>query len=177
MSTMTVAEAMLYLARRQQPHGMMPVAYAIPWHLPEREHERPHLEPHSIPSVDLSVGLPVHGVVTSRFGRRRHPILGAIRQHQGVDISAPAGSPVWATADGIVESARQHVGYGLTIILDHGNGRETVYGHLSALYVHPGDRITRGQIIGAVGSTGIATGPHVHYEVRRGGHAVNPGVA
>lgn len=114
--------------------------------------------------------------LTSGFGRRRHPVLGFSRQHEGVDFAAPTGTPVYAAADGVVASARWESGYGRTVRLRHPGGVETVYAHLSrfAAEARPGERVRQGEVIGAVGSTGMSTGPHLHYEIRVAGRAQDP---
>ena len=94
--------------------------------------------------------------------------------HSGVDLAAPQGTPVQATADGVVTSAGWRGGYGILISLGHGSGVQTRYAHLSAIAVQPGTRVRAGQVIGYVGSTGNSTGPHLHYEVRVNGRAINP---
>ncbi len=114
--------------------------------------------------------------ITSRFGLRRHPLLGYVREHQGLDFGAPAGSPVLAAADGKVEQARWAGGYGRWILLRHSADLETAYGHLSAWApgLRDGEQVRRGQVIGFVGATGLATGPHLHFEVRRDGRPIDP---
>ena len=119
--------------------------------------------------------LPLRGPVTSRFGFRRHPIFRLRQFHQGVDIAAPRGSRVLAAFDGKVLFAGWYGGYGKLVILDHGGGTSTLYGHLSAILVKPGQVVARGQLIGNVGSTGYTTGPHLHYEVRQNGRPIEPG--
>jgi murein DD-endopeptidase MepM/ murein hydrolase activator NlpD len=114
------------------------------------------------------------GIVTSGFGLRHHPILGGYRVHNGIDLAAPLGTPVVASSDGVVGTADWHGGYGLYIALEHGGGVETRYGHMSRLNVAAGQRVRKGDVIGYVGSTGRSTGPHLHYEVRINGQAVNP---
>ena len=119
--------------------------------------------------------LPLSGMrLTSDFGMRWHPILGRMQAHEGVDLGAPMGSPVYATADGVVEKAEWFGGYGLCVQLGHGGNLETRYGHMSRLNVAYGQLVHKGDIIGFVGATGRATGPHLHYEVRVNGVAVNP---
>ena len=119
--------------------------------------------------------LPVSGSgLTSSFGMRRHPILGIERRHSGLDLAAVYGTPIAATADGTVAFANWNGGYGLLVAVDHGGGIETRYGHMSRLAVSPGQRVRTGDLLGYVGSTGLSTGPHVHYEVRVNGAAVNP---
>lgn len=111
---------------------------------------------------------------TSGFGVRSDPFRGGAAMHAGVDISGPVGTPIYATADGVVGRAQWANGYGNLVELDHGKGIQTRYGHLSAMLVQPGTRVTRGQLIARMGSTGRSTGSHLHYEVRLDGHAVNP---
>ncbi len=115
-----------------------------------------------------------HGIVSSLFGMRRDPFSGNVKFHQGVDIAAPAGTPVKAAADGKVIFSGQVAGYGNVVEVDHGNGWVTLYGHNASNLVALGDDIKAGQTVALVGSTGRATGPHVHFEVRQAGKAVNP---
>ncbi|HYK36995.1 M23 family metallopeptidase [Alloacidobacterium sp.] len=117
---------------------------------------------------------PVVGPVTSSFGEREDPFNGEGAFHAGVDISSTFGEPVRATADGTVEMADRASGYGREIIIDHGYGVKTCYGHLSGFAVTEGQQVTRGQIIGYVGMSGRSTGPHLHYEVRIRNTPVNP---
>jgi len=123
-----------------------------------------------------SVGLlyPVNGRITSNFGMRRHPILGYARLHAGVDFGAGWGSPIRATADGVVSFAGRHGGHGNYVRIDHGGGLGTGYGHMSSIAAWGGTRVRAGQVIGYVGSTGLSTGPHLHYEMYRNGRTVNP---
>ena len=113
-------------------------------------------------------------VLSSPFGMRMHPLLGVWRPHLGVDLAAPAGTPVYATADGLVSAAGRRGGYGLAITLQHARGLETLYGHMSRLNVSNGQRVQRGEVIGWVGSTGLSTGPHLHYGTLLNGRAYNP---
>jgi murein DD-endopeptidase MepM/ murein hydrolase activator NlpD len=117
---------------------------------------------------------PIEGRVTSSFGQREDPFNGEGAFHSGIDISAAYGAPVRATADGEVTEAAMSAGYGREVVLDHGHDVLTVYGHLSAVTVLPGQHVTRGQVIGYVGQSGRATGPHLHYEVRVHNVPVNP---
>lgn len=117
---------------------------------------------------------PVEGRVGSSFGQREDPINGEGAFHSGLDIDAPWGTPVRATADGSVLDANMGAGYGREVVLNHGHDVVTVYGHLSSIAVVPGLHVTRGQVIGYVGQTGRATGPHLHYEVRVHSVPVNP---
>ncbi|MBX6359469.1 MAG: M23 family metallopeptidase [Acidobacterium ailaaui] len=117
---------------------------------------------------------PVVGPVTSSFGERQDPFNGEGAFHAGIDISSSFGTPVRATADGTVEMADRASGYGREIVIDHGYGVKTVYGHLSGFAVTEGQEVTRGQVIGYVGTSGRSTGPHLHYEVRIRNTPVNP---
>jgi murein DD-endopeptidase MepM/ murein hydrolase activator NlpD len=112
--------------------------------------------------------------ITSKFGNRRHPVLGYNRLHRGVDYGAPSGTPVWSVGDGQVRHAGWHGGCGKTVIVRHRNSLETVYCHLSGIAVSTGKPVSQKQVIGWVGSTGMSTGPHLHFEVKRGGSHVNP---
>ncbi|MGA8529854.1 MAG: M23 family metallopeptidase [Acidobacteriaceae bacterium] len=117
---------------------------------------------------------PVVGPITSSFGERLDPFNGEGAFHAGVDISASFGDPVRATADGVVQVASMASGYGREVIIDHRNGIETLYGHLSGFAVTPGQEVREGQVIGYVGMSGRSTGPHLHYEVRIHNTPVNP---
>ncbi|MCC6859832.1 MAG: M23 family metallopeptidase [Bryobacterales bacterium] len=117
---------------------------------------------------------PVNGRLMGHFGQRTDPFSGEGAYHTGVDISAPSGTPVRATADGVVTRAERFSGYGRLVIVDHGGGVQTYYAHLSQYSVIPGQEIRRGEPIGAVGSSGRSTAPHLHYEVRIGQAPVNP---
>ena len=117
---------------------------------------------------------PAAGPVTSGFGPRVHPVTGEHRQHAGLDIGAPHGAPVVAARAGVVTFAGDASGYGRTVIVDHGGGLTTLYAHLEAFHVRPGQSVAAGERLGAVGSTGLATGPHLHVEVRRGGIPADP---
>ncbi len=123
----------------------------------------------STPSIS-----PVYGYIVSGFGTRLDPFTGAPEFHQGVDISAPYGTPVVAAADGVVIHAGRRGGYGKLVVVDHGMGIHTYYAHLSKVLVHRGERIKRWQIIGLVGSTGRSTSPHLHYEIRFRDTPLNP---
>lgn len=112
--------------------------------------------------------------VSSLYGMRMHPRYGTWRMHEGVDLSAPKGTPVYATGNAVVLRAGWRPGYGYMIELNHGFGYKTRYGHLSKMYVNAGDSVTRGQVIADVGNTGVSSGAHLHYEVRFRDHTVNP---
>jgi murein DD-endopeptidase MepM/ murein hydrolase activator NlpD len=112
--------------------------------------------------------------LASGFGGRFHPILGRWKQHEGLDYAAPLGTPVMAAGDGVVLRAGRSGGYGNLVELRHANGIITRYGHLSRIDVHVGERVKQEERIGAVGATGLATGPHLHYEFRVGGVARDP---
>jgi|UPI0003657780 murein DD-endopeptidase MepM/ murein hydrolase activator NlpD len=117
---------------------------------------------------------PVNGILRSSFGARMDPFSGEGAFHKGVDLTAPRGTPVHVTADGVVLKAQWDGGYGKLVVVDHGNGIETYYAHLSQFMVIPGQEVRRGQVVALSGGTGHATGPHLHYEVRLGGIPVNP---
>ena len=117
---------------------------------------------------------PVPGPITSAFGPRLHPILGYTRMHTGVDMTAPLGQDIKAGADGKVILASTYGGYGLTVIIDHGGGMTTLYAHQSRVFVSVGDSVGAGEVVGEAGSTGLATGPHLHFEVRINGTPVDP---
>ena len=112
--------------------------------------------------------------VSSLYGMRVHPRYGYWKMHEGIDLSAPKGTPVYATGNAVVTRSSWQPGYGQLIELNHGFGYKTRYGHLSKRYVSPGDSVTRGQVIGEVGNTGVSSGSHLHYEVRFRDKTVNP---
>lgn len=111
---------------------------------------------------------------TSSFGVRSDPFRGSAAMHAGIDLAAPVGTAIYATADGMVDRAEWSGGYGNMVEIDHGKGLETRFGHLSRILVRPGQQVKRGQLIALMGSTGRSTGSHLHYEVRIDGRAVNP---
>ncbi len=126
-------------------------------------------------SVAIPSQSPMQGYrLSSSYGMRTHPVLGGRRGHTGIDLAAPTGTPVYATADGLVSRASRFSSYGNFISIEHGGDLQTRYAHLSGYAVAEGDRVTKGQLIGFVGSTGRSTGPHLHYEVRVSGDAVDP---
>ena len=132
--------------------------------------EQKEIESHTVQGIYLEV-TPVSGIITSRFGNRE-----SIRSygHTGLDIAAPAGTPIRATAAGEVIFSGYSGGYGYVVKISHGNGIQTYYGHCSELYVSTGDTVEAGDVIAAVGSTGNSTGNHLHFEVRVNGEVVNP---
>jgi murein DD-endopeptidase MepM/ murein hydrolase activator NlpD len=119
-------------------------------------------------------GWPTKGWVTSNFGMRNSPFTGRRAMHEGIDIAARTGTPVFATADGIVSRAETAAGYGKLVVIDHGYGYRTFYAHNSRIFAKVGQRIKRGDRIAAVGNTGSSTGSHLHYEVRLNNVPVNP---
>lgn len=123
---------------------------------------------------NLPIGLPTTGALTSHFGKRRSPFTGRWQQHKGIDFAAPTGTPIFTTADGVVTQAGYKAGYGLSVVLKHKGGFETLYGHLSKIKVTVGQKVCREQEIALMGSTGRSTGPHLHYEVRLNGKKLNP---
>ena len=120
-------------------------------------------------NVDLIYPLMNPAPVTSRFGWRTHPLTGTRRFHSGIDIGAPSGTPVVATATGTVVSAGWNGGYGKAVVIQHNDTQQTLYGHLSEISVQPGQQIAQGTVLGLVGSTGNSTGPHLHFEARSPG--------
>lgn len=112
--------------------------------------------------------------IASGFGYRLHPILKIGRMHAGLDFTAPIGTPIYATADGRVAKTEYNGGFGNHVIINHGYGIETLYGHMSTIKVRNGENVKRGEIIGYVGNTGLSSGPHCHYEVHRKGNPVDP---
>ncbi|HEX5615653.1 MAG TPA: peptidoglycan DD-metalloendopeptidase family protein [Acidimicrobiia bacterium] len=123
---------------------------------------------------DLRLDRPVAGPVTSAFGPRAHPILGGTRMHNGVDMTAPYGTPIEAAGSGVVVWAGPRSGYGNTVIIDHGNQYATLYAHASSLAVTRGERVRAGEVVARAGATGLATAPHLHFEVRLLGVPQNP---
>lgn len=114
------------------------------------------------------------GFISSKYGRRMDPFTGRVANHHGVDFSARRGSPILATADGVVVAARRNGSFGMLVEIDHGNGFVTRYAHAKELFVKRGQKIKRGHVIAAVGVTGRSTAPHLHYEIRHEGKSVNP---
>jgi len=132
------------------------------------------IQGHSSLLAALPVGKPVDGWITSIYGMRVSPFTGSNAAHQGIDIAAPIGTPIYAPADGVVVFGGSKLGYGNFLIIAHGYGVITRYGHNSRLFVKAGQRVRRGDQIAAVGDTGRSTGPHLHYEIWVNGRVVNP---
>ncbi|GAA4770357.1 M23 family metallopeptidase [Stakelama sediminis] len=118
--------------------------------------------------------MPVQGRITSGFGMRMHPLLHVMRMHDGIDIAAPRGTPIHAATDGTIVFAGRASGYGNFVRLKYRDGYSTGYGHMRKIAVHAGERVKRGDVIGYVGSTGLSTGPHLHFELRKNGRPINP---
>jgi len=137
---------------------------------PVARHERAHRAYTRFADVNG----PTEGRVTSGFGHRHHPILNRRKMHYGVDIGAPQGTPIRAVRDGVVTRSENMGTYGNVVFVDHGDGLETRYAHASELMVEPGTPVRKGEILATVGSTGRSTGPHLHFEVRKDGVAVDP---
>jgi murein DD-endopeptidase MepM/ murein hydrolase activator NlpD len=131
--------------------------------------------PAPIAGVSVPSRMPLDdATLTSNFGMRTHPVLGGRRNHKGIDLAQPIGTPVYATADGVVSKAEPFSSYGNYIQIEHGGQMQTRYAHLSGYAVAAGEQVHKGQLIGFVGTTGRSTGPHLHYEVRVAGEAVDP---
>ena len=127
------------------------------------------------PQVSVPSRMPLEDArLTSDYGMRTHPVLKRRLGHKGVDLAAPTGTPIYATADGYVSKAQRWSSYGNFVSIEHGARIQTRYAHMSSIAVAPGTRVKKGELIGYVGSTGRSTGPHLHYEVRIDGEAVNP---
>lgn len=127
------------------------------------------------PQVSVPSRMPLEDArLTSDYGMRTHPVLQRRLGHKGVDLAAPTGTPIYATADGYVSKAQRWSSYGNYVSIEHGARIQTRYAHMSEIAVAPGTRVSKGDLIGYVGSTGRSTGPHLHYEVRIDGEAVNP---
>lgn len=132
------------------------------------------LRPDARPASPAALMRPVSGRVTSPYGYRMHPILRFGRLHRGVDFQASWGTPVRAAADGLVSAAGWSGGYGSQVRIAHAGGLQTSYSHLSSMVAEAGSRVRRGQVIGYAGSSGLSTGPHLHYEVTAGGEPIDP---
>lgn len=140
-------------------------ALVLPQQVPRSLQAQPH---------KIEFPIAINSPVTSEFGWRIHPITGERRFHSGMDFGAAKGSPIYAVDAGRVESAGDKGGYGNAVVIRHNARISTLYGHASQLYVSTGQWVQRGQMIAAVGSTGLSTGPHLHFEVRVNGVAQNP---
>ena len=126
-------------------------------------------------AADFGRAMPLaSGRLTSRFGMRFDPLGGGHRMHSGIDLAAAEGTPVTAPQDGIVSFSNWSGGYGLLVTVEHASGVQTRFGHLSRVTVRPGQQVRKGQVLGLVGSTGRSTGPHLHYEIRHRGRAIDP---
>ena len=123
---------------------------------------------------EVRLKIPVNGLLTTGFGMRRHPILQTVKMHTGTDWSAEPGTPVGASAAGEVITAGREGEYGNLVVIKHGSGIETAYAHLSRVDVKEGDCVAQGAVVGGVGSTGLASGPQLHFEVRRDGRFIDP---
>ncbi len=184
MGIAAMLEKQLSQERIQRPSGQMPskslappLASTLPsTPAPSVRGIIPPLGGYSTPSIGAGdYQMPVQGQLTSAFGEREHPITGEERFHNGLDLGAPAGTPVRAAKAGTVSFAGPSGDYGNLIIVDHPGGGSTYYAHLQSLGVKAGQSVEQGQQIGAVGATGLATGPHLHFEVRDGlGRPVDP---
>ncbi|MBD59791.1 MAG: hypothetical protein CL808_06675 [Citromicrobium sp.] len=129
----------------------------------------------ALPTVSVPSRMPLEDArMSSGYGMRSHPVLRKRKRHNGVDLAAPTGTPIYATADGTVQRADYFGSYGNYIQIGHGNAIETRYAHLSRIIVADGQEVRKGDLIGFVGSTGRSTGPHLHYEVRIDGRPVDP---
>lgn len=137
--------------------------------------DRAEQRPTIAPAIAVPSRMPLDTFrASSSFGMRNHPVIGGLRAHKGIDLAAPTGTPIYATADGVVGKAEWFGAYGNFIAINHGAELETRFGHLSRMAVSAGQRVRKGDLIGYVGSTGRSTGPHLHYEVRVAGIAVDP---
>jgi murein DD-endopeptidase MepM/ murein hydrolase activator NlpD len=139
---------------------------ALAWNKEERIAARPAIQPVSMKDLTR---------FGSSFGTRYHPILKVVRRHEGIDLTAPRGTPIYATADGkVLQAGFRAGGFGRKILIDHGFGYRTLYGHCDRVLVTPGQMVKRGEVIGRVGSTGLSKSPHLHYEVHVNGRPVDP---
>jgi murein DD-endopeptidase MepM/ murein hydrolase activator NlpD len=144
---------------------------------PRDEDTPDYFDAHGQSAKSMLMKTPVDGArISSGFGMRFHPVLGYTRMHKGIDFAVPTGTPVMAAGAGIIQEAHWENGFGNFVVLNHGNGYATAYGHLSryALGIRPGAHVHQGQVIAYSGATGLATGPHLHYEIRINGQQVNP---
>ncbi|MEO6716139.1 MAG: M23 family metallopeptidase, partial [Novosphingobium sp.] len=154
--------------------GGKPLAQLVRWGRDGQFYEATGNDDPTRGPQSVRIFAPVNGHMTSGFGMRRHPILGYVRMHAGIDFGAAWGSPIFAVSDGIVSFAGRHGGHGNYVRLEHGGGLGSGYGHMSRIAVAPGTHVRAGQVIGYVGSSGLSTGPHLHFEAYCGGATVNP---
>lgn len=168
----TYASALTALANPEDTFGLLRTlleGLESRLNIVERNVERRNALANATPSI-----WPAHGWLTSTMGRRTDPMTGGADYHPGLDIAGDKGQAVYATAAGLVTHAGRQGSYGNLIVIDHGFGLQTRYGHLSGFQVNQGDRVQRGDLIGRLGSTGRATGTHLHYEVLANGRLLNP---
>ena len=125
-------------------------------------------------SASMPQGWPAEGAASSRFGWRTSPFNGRAQFHRGIDITNVPGTPIFATASGTVVFSGWKSGYGYLVVIDHGNGFQSCYGHNSEVWAREGQRVNRGQVLAFMGSSGSSTGSHIHYEIWKGGRAINP---
>jgi murein DD-endopeptidase MepM/ murein hydrolase activator NlpD len=145
------------------------------WHQPKGEAEGEYFDRKGQSARKPLLKTPIDGArLSSRYGRRDHPILGYTRLHQGIDFAAPAGTPIHAAGDGLVQMAGHNGNYGLYVRLRHNGSLTTAYAHLSRIAVRSGQRLRQGQVVGYVGSSGLSSGPHLHYELHVDNRPVNP---
>jgi murein DD-endopeptidase MepM/ murein hydrolase activator NlpD len=164
----------LFTGWKQMDNGQLAIAPAASM-APASASSSFSTSPFAPSKVSIPSRNPLDGAsMTSGFGMRTHPVLGGRRGHKGIDLAMPTGTPVYATADGVISKAEWFSSYGLYISIEHGGKIQTRFGHLSRLNVASGQSVKKGDLIGYVGSTGRSTGPHLHYEVRIAGVAVNP---
>ena len=163
------------VARMQPPDRTFSILHDLLGVLGERlDTVRKGIENRQALGAATPAGWPLVGWLSSGFGSRPDPITGDSDYHSGLDISADRGTPVHATADGVVDAAGYNGNYGNAVLVAHGYGISTRYGHLSRFAVRIGQQVKRGQVLGYVGSTGRTTGPHLHYEILINGSAINP---
>ncbi|SHJ86044.1 Murein DD-endopeptidase MepM and murein hydrolase activator NlpD, contain LysM domain [Clostridium amylolyticum] len=136
--------------------------------------EKPPIEKPTSPDKNSGFIRPTNGILTSPFGMRMHPVYNEMRMHKGIDLASPKGTPIKASKSGVVDFAGVMSGYGNVVIVNHGNGYQTLYAHCNSLLVSRNQSVNQGQVIATVGNTGVGTGDHLHFEVRINGDAVNP---
>lgn len=136
--------------------------------------EKPPIDNPTSPDKNSGFIRPTNGILTSPFGMRMHPVYNEMRMHKGIDLASPKGTPIKASKSGVVDFAGVMSGYGNVVIVNHGNGYQTLYAHCNSLLVSRNQSVNQGQTIATVGNTGVGTGDHLHFEVRINGDAVNP---